>query len=64
MAVRRNLVVRRRGISAAQTAVLLAVLALVIVAALRTLGTNARTNLNTTAGNIANPATLPSRFGS
>jgi hypothetical protein len=50
--------------SAAQTAVLLAVLSLVVVAALKTLGTNARTNLNTTAGNVANPSTLPSRFGS
>jgi Flp pilus assembly pilin Flp len=55
---------RRRGISTAQAAVLLAVITLTIVAALRTLGTNARTNINTTAGNVANPATLPARFGS
>jgi hypothetical protein len=44
--------------------VVLAVLTLVIVAALRTMGTSARTNLNTSAGNVANPASLPSRFGS
>jgi hypothetical protein len=60
----RNISQRRRGVSGAQAAVMLAVLTLVVVAALRTMGTSARTNLNTTAGNVANPASLPSRFGS
>jgi Tfp pilus assembly protein PilX len=60
----RKLSERRRGVSAVQAAVVLAVLTLVIVAALRTMGTSARTNLNTSAGNVANPASLPSRFGS
>ena len=60
----RKLSQRRRGVSGAQAAVLLAVLTLVVVAALRTMGTSARTNLNTTSDNVANPASLPSRFGS
>ena len=54
----------RRGVTTAQYAVMAVVITLVIVSAVRTLGTNARTNMTTTAGNVANPATLPARFGS
>jgi len=35
-----------------------------VLSAVRSLGNNASTNLNTTAGNVGNPASLPSRFGS
>ena len=54
----------RRGVTTVQYVVMLAVITLGVIAAVRNLGTGARTNLNTTAGNVANPATLPSRFGS
>ena len=54
----------RRGVTTAQVCILLAVISLVIVSAVKSLGTNAKTSLTTTAGNVANPSTLPSRFGS
>ena len=54
----------RRGVTTVQYVVMLAVICLGVIAAVRSLGTGARTNLNSTAGNVANPATLPSRFGS
>ena len=54
----------RRGVTTTQWCVLAAMITLLTIAAVRSLGTNASTGLNSTAGNIANPATLPSRFGS
>jgi len=54
----------RRGATTVQYCVMAAVITLVIVSAVRTLGTGTRTNMTTTAGNVANPATLPARFGS
>lgn len=55
---------RRRGITTVQVALLLALITMAIVGALKTMGTNAKTSLTTTAGNIADPSTLPARFGS
>ncbi len=55
---------QRRGITTVQTVVLLAVITLAVVSAVKTLGTNAKTKLTTTASDVANPANLPSRFGS
>ena len=54
----------RRGVTTVQVCVMLAVITLAIISAVKTLGTNAKTSLTTTAGNVANPSTLPSRFGS
>ena len=55
---------KRQGITTVQICVLLALIVLVAVSALKNLGTNAKTSLNSTAGNVANPSTLPARFGS
>ena len=54
----------RRGVTTVQVCVMLAIITLGIISAVKTLGTNAKTSLTTTAGNVANPSTLPSRFGS
>ena len=54
----------RRGVTTVQYVVMLAVITLGVIVAVRNLGTGARTRLNTTAGDVANPANLPSRFGS
>lgn len=54
----------RRGVTTVQVAVMLAVITLAIISAVKTLGTNAKTSLTSTAGNVADPSTLPSRFGS
>lgn len=54
----------RRGVTTVQVAVMLVVITLAIVSGVKTLGTNAKTSLTTTSGNVANPSTLPSRFGS
>jgi len=51
---------RRRGVTAAQTAVLLALIAVAVVASVRSLGTSASTKLGTTATGIGNPASLVS----
>lgn len=55
---------RRRGMTTVQIAVMLAVITLGIFASVKSLGTAASTKLNNTAGDVANPANLPSRFGS
>lgn len=55
---------KRRGITTAQMAVMLALITLAIVAAVRTLGTNARTRMNSTATGIGTPSQLPNQFGS
>jgi Flp pilus assembly pilin Flp len=54
----------RRGVTNVQWALLAAVISVAVIAAVRSVGTNVRTNLNSTAGNVANPSTLPGRFGS
>ena len=54
----------RRGVTTVQYVVMLAVITLGVISAVRTLGSRASTGLNSTAGNVANPSTLPSRFGS
>jgi hypothetical protein len=54
----------RRGVTAVQWAVVASVILIGVIVAVRAIGTGARTNLNSTAGNLANPSTLPSRFGS
>ena len=54
----------RRGVSAVQIAVVLVLISVALFVSFRLTGTNTSANLNTTAGNIANPASLPARFGS
>jgi Flp pilus assembly pilin Flp len=54
----------RRGVTAVQWAVVAALTVLVVIVAVRNIGTNATTSLNSTAGNVADPSTLPARFGS
>jgi Flp pilus assembly pilin Flp len=54
----------RRGVSTVQVALLLALITMAIVGAVKTMGTNAKTSLNTTATNVADPSSLPARFGS
>jgi Flp pilus assembly pilin Flp len=54
----------RRGATVVQVAVLLAIITLAIVSVVKTLGTNAKTSITSTAGNVADPSTLPARFGS
>ena len=54
----------RRGVTVVQWCVVAAMILLVSIALIRSLGNSTSTNLNSTAGNVANPATLPSRFGS
>lgn len=55
---------RRRGMTTVQLAVMIAVITLGVFASVRSMGTAARTKLNNTAGDVANPANLPARFGS
>lgn len=52
----------RRGVSMAQWAVLAAILCLGIVAAVKSLGTKASTDLNSTANQVADPVSLKARF--
>jgi hypothetical protein len=54
---------RRRGITTMQFVVVAALITVSILAAARTLGTRTSTDLNTTAGQIGNPASLVNRFG-
>lgn len=57
--VRRTL---RKGISGLQTAVMIAVIAIVVIASVRLVGTSARDELDETATNVANPASLVNRW--
>jgi len=54
----------RKGISGLQTAVMIAVIGLVIVASVRLVGTSTRDELDETATNVADPASLVNRWGS
>ena len=56
--------VNRRGVTVVQWAVMASIIVIGIVAAVRNIGTNTRTHMTTTAGNVGNPASLPGRFGS
>lgn len=55
---------RRRGVSLVQTCLIVAVITLAIVASVTLVGSRANTKLNQTATDVANPASLTSRFGS
>lgn len=55
---------RRRGLTTVQMCVMLAVITLGVIATVKTLGNNSKTKLTTMGSDIANPANLPSRFGS
>lgn len=57
-------VLRRQGVTAVQWAVVAAIITIGVIAGVRAIGTNTTTHMTTTAGNVANPATLPARFGS
>jgi Flp pilus assembly pilin Flp len=54
----------RRGATVVQWAVIAAIVVIGIIAAVRSIGTNTGTHMTTTAGNVADPSTLPARFGS
>ena len=56
--------VNRRGVTVVQWAVMAAVIVIGVIVAVRNIGINTRTHMNTTAGNVGNPASLPARFGS
>ena len=52
----------RKGISSLQAAVMIAVIAIVAVASVRMVGTSTRDELNETATNVADPASLVNRW--
>ena len=54
----------RKGVTTVQWCVVVAIITLGAIAAVRTLGTGSSTRINTMASDVANPANLPSRFGS
>ena len=54
----------RRAVTVVQYVLLASLITVAVLSAVRSLGNNAKTNITTTAGNVANPASLPSRFGS
>ncbi|HEY2414504.1 MAG TPA: hypothetical protein VGI40_19820 [Pirellulaceae bacterium] len=54
----------RRGMSNAQYATVLALVALAVVAGVTLIGSRANTKLGQTASDVANPAALTQRFGS
>ena len=54
----------RKGVSSVQTALLIAAIGIVVVAGVRTVGTSTRGELNQTATNVGDPATLVHRSGS
>jgi Flp pilus assembly pilin Flp len=54
----------RRGQSNIQYVVILAVIALVVVAGITLVGSNANTKLNQSATDVASPQSLTTRFGS
>lgn len=53
----------RKGMSSMQTVVMVATIVIVVVATVRFVGRSARTDLNTTATNVADPTTLVHRWG-
>ena len=55
---------RRKGLSGVQMALVLAGVILVVVVSVRFMGTATRGELNRTAGEVADPASLVNRFGS
>lgn len=55
---------RRRGISMVQWCVMAALITVAIVGAVSVIGTRNSTKLNQTATDLANPASLTTRFGS
>jgi Flp pilus assembly pilin Flp len=52
----------RKGISSVQAAVMIAVIAIVVVASVRMVGTSTRDELNETATNVADPTSLVNRW--
>ena len=54
----------RRGMSTAQYATVLALVALAVAAGVTVLGSRANTKLGQTASDVANPKALTQRFGS
>jgi len=55
---------RRRGVSLVQWCLIAAAICLSLVAGVTLVGTRANTKLNQTATDVANPASLTTRFGS
>lgn len=53
---------RRRGMSAVQTAVVLVLIAVVVFIGVRSMSTNTSTDLETTADGLADPSKLVDRF--
>jgi hypothetical protein len=53
----------RKGVSSMQTVVMVAAIVIVVVATVSFLGRSTRTDLNKTATNVADPATLVHRWG-
>lgn len=64
MAVLRSRRYLRKGVSSVQTALLVVAIGIVVVAGVRTVGTSTRGELNQTATNVGDPATLVQRYGS
>ena len=54
---------RRRGLSAVQWCLIVGAIVLVMVVGIGALGTSVRDDMNTTAGDVADPAQLKNRFG-
>ena len=52
----------RKGISSVQAAVMIAVIAIVVVASVRLVGTSTRDELSETATNVADPTSLVNRW--
>ncbi len=52
----------RKGISSLQAAVMIAVIAIVVVASVRMVGTSTRDELSETATNVADPTSLVNRW--
>ena len=63
MAVLRSRRYVRKGVSSLQTALLVAAIGIVVVAGVRAVGTSTRGELNQTATNVGDPATLVQRLG-
>ena len=54
---------KRRGVTAVQTTLVIGAITLVAFATILSMGTGVSDDLGTTAGNVADPSTLLSRFG-
>ena len=57
-------ILRRRGISAVQWAVVAALVVLVVFASVRLVGTRSSTKMSQTASDLANPTNLTQHMGS